>query len=220
MAEIVVEHLYKSFGGREVLSDVCLRFPHGRVSALTGPSGAGKTTLLRILMGLETPDRGRVTGLEGARLGVVFQEDRLLERVDVAGNLRLMRPDLSGDALARALARFGLEGCEDKRADALSGGMRRRVALLRALLSDGEVLLLDEPFNGLDPDTLDRVARQAAAMVAGRTAVIVTHDPEPLRWFDARVFTLSDPSRENAAGTGFTRQSPVVDPDGKGQSEL
>ena len=177
MPDIVVDHVSKTFDGKPVLSDVCFTFPGGRISALTAPSGAGKTTLLRILLGLETPDAGRVTGLEGVRLGAVFQEDRLLERVDALGNLRLVRPDMSRHALSDAMARFGLSGAEDQRTDALSGGMRRRLALLRALLSDAEVLMLDEPFNGLDDDTLDHVVRATADMIDGRTAILVSHDP-------------------------------------------
>ena len=177
MPDIVVDHVSKAFDGKPVLSDVCFTFPGGRISALTAPSGAGKTTLLRILLGLEAPDSGRVTGLEQKRLGAVFQEDRLLERVDVLGNLRLVRPDMGREALSEALARFGLSGTEDKRADALSGGMRRRLALLRALISDAEVLMLDEPFNGLDDDTLDHVVRATVDMIAGRTAILVSHDP-------------------------------------------
>ena len=177
MADILIDHLSKSFGGKPVLRDVCLRLPAGRASCLMAPSGAGKTTLLRILMGLETPDAGAVRGLEGARFAPVFQEDRLLEALDAAGNIRLVSPRLSPGALSDALRRFGLEGCAGQPVRTLSGGMKRRVALLRALLSDGDVLLMDEPFSGLDEATRETVIRETLRLIGGRTALIVTHDP-------------------------------------------
>ena len=133
MQDIRIEGLSKRFGDKVVLRDVSLRFPAGRVSCLMAPSGAGKTTLLRILMGLETADEGRVTGLEGARIAPVFQEDRLLEGLDAAGNIRLVTPGLSDPDAAVALRDFSLEAVAGQPVSELSGGMRRRVALLRAL---------------------------------------------------------------------------------------
>ncbi|MBQ6374018.1 MAG: ABC transporter ATP-binding protein [Clostridia bacterium] len=190
MQDIRIEGLSKRFGDKVVLRDVSLRFPAGRVSCLMAPSGAGKTTLLRILMGLETADEGRVTGLEGARIAPVFQEDRLLEGLDAAGNIRLVTPGLSDPDAAEALRDFSLEAVAGQPVSQLSGGMRRRVALLRALLSDGEVLLLDEPFTGLDADTRDRVIDAMLGRIHGRTALVVTHDPEVAERMGAEVFTL------------------------------
>ena len=203
MADIVIDHLSKAYGGRPVLRDVCLRFPAGRVSCLMAPSGAGKTTLLRILMGLEPPDAGAVRGLEGVKIAPVFQEDRLLEALDAEANIRLVRPALAPGAVAEALHRFGLEDCAGKPASALSGGMKRRVALLRALLSDGEALMLDEPFNGLDEATRGRVIRETLRLIDGRTALIVTHDPGDAALAGAAVFTLPGAT---SAGSG-TRET-------------
>jgi len=190
MRDIAIDHLSKAYGGRDVLRDLCLRFPGGGLSCLMAPSGAGKTTLLRILMGLEAPDSGRVTGLEGARIAPVFQEDRLLEGLDALANLRLVTPGLDEARAQDALQAFGLGDCAGQPVSELSGGMRRRVALLRALLSDGDVLLLDEPFTGLDADTRAQVIRETLALARGRTTVVVTHDPEAAALLGAEVYTL------------------------------
>ena len=193
MADIVIDHLCKAFDGKTVLKDVSLRLPTGEVSCLMGPSGAGKTTLLRVLMGLETADSGSVTGLEGAKLGAVFQEDRLLDAMDAADNLRLVNPLITRREALDALGRLGLEGTEGQPAGTLSGGMRRRVALLRALLSDGQVLLLDEPFGGLDEATHALALGELERLRAGRTVLLVTHDPEDARRLGGRVFRLEAP---------------------------
>ena len=95
MTDIVVSHLYKAFDGKSVLSDFSAVFPAKTTTAVMGYSGVGKTTLLRILMGLEAMDSGTVTGIQGARLAVVFQEDRLLEFMTPVGNIRLTAPSLS-----------------------------------------------------------------------------------------------------------------------------
>ena len=191
MQDIAIEHLSKAYDGKPVLRDVCLRFPAGRVSCLMAPSGAGKTTLLRILMGLEVPDSGTVRGLENAKIAPVFQEDRLLEALDAAANLRLVNPALRSREAQDALAAFGLADIAGQPVALLSGGMRRRVALLRALLSDGDVLLMDEPFNGLDDATRALVIRETLRRIAGRTAILVTHDPEEAALAGAAILTLN-----------------------------
>ncbi len=176
MRDIQTVALCKSYGAHTVLRDVNLTFPAGKTSAVMAPSGAGKTTLLRLLMGLEAPDSGEIIGMEGLRCGAVFQEDRLVDRMTAAGNLRLVRPALRREQILEALDAFGLSGCADQRAAELSGGMKRRVALLRALLHENDILLLDEPFKGLDEDTRERVMDKTREMLGGRTVILVTHD--------------------------------------------
>lgn len=178
MADIIIEGLCKRYGDKVVLRDFSLTLTEGRATCLMAPSGAGKTTLLRLLAGLESPDAGNVNGLEGLRLGVVFQEDRLLDWLDAVENIRLTAPERSGDSIMEALRRFGLGNIEGQPVGQLSGGMRRRVALLRALLSPADVLLLDEPFNGLDEATRAAVAKEALRLINGRTALLITHDPD------------------------------------------
>ena len=194
--DIVLEGVCKSFGGQTVLKDLSLRFPGGEVSCVMAPSGAGKTTLLRILMGLERPDAGRITGLEGAVTGAVFQEDRLLPWATASGNLRFACGRLSGPEIRRALAELGLAGSEARPARELSGGMARRVALLRALMAENDVLLLDEPFKGLDEETRRLAMDALLRRRAGRTAVMVTHDRTEAEALGARIFTLPARPRE------------------------
>ena len=119
MQDIVIRGLCKAFDGKQVLRDFSAALPAGQVTGLMAPSGAGKTTLLRILMGLETPDRGTITGLEGLRLSAVFQEDRLCENLNPVSNLRLVTPAVSRTAAAEALAAVGLT------APARPGAVRR-----------------------------------------------------------------------------------------------
>lgn len=180
MEGIVMDRLCKSYGDKAVLRDFSAVLPLGKTTSLMAPSGAGKTTLLRLLMGLEKPDSGRILGLEGLRLSAVFQEDRLCENLNPVSNLRLVTPALSRTAAAEALAAVGLTDCQRQPARELSGGMRRRVAILRALLAEYDLLFLDEPFKGLDQETKEIVMADTRRRCAGRTVLFVTHDPAEL----------------------------------------
>ena len=173
---IAVHKLCKAFGGKAVLQDFSCELEEGRVTALMAPSGAGKTTLLRILLGLETADSGEITGLSGKRLAAVFQEDRLLDFMTPVDNIRLPEPKLERAVILREMAAMGLTGCENQPVRELSGGMRRRVAILRALLCGADVIALDEPFKGLDESTKRQAVEFSREMLRGRTAVLVTHD--------------------------------------------
>lgn len=177
---------------RPVLTGLSLTLPEGEITALMAPSGAGKTTLLRLLMGIEKPDTGEIAGLEGQKLAAVFQEDRLLEHLSAVGNIRLVSPALNRERVREALSRFGLAAAADQPVRELSGGMRRRVALLRALLHDADTVFLDEPFNALDEDTRAQVIRETAALLKGRTALLVTHDEDEARLMGARVVRLEE----------------------------
>ena len=149
--ELRVEDLRKSYGGAAVLQGVSFTAETG-LTRVTGSSGIGKTTLLRILLGLERADGG-ATNADRFRGAVVFQEDRLLEQLDAAGNLRFALGAAYDEAAARALlTELGLGEVGDKRVRDWSGGMKRRLALARALLAPSDALALDEPFTGLDAD--------------------------------------------------------------------
>lgn len=173
---IAVRKLCKAFDGKVVLHDFSCTAEDGCVTALMAPSGAGKTTLLRILMGLETADGGEITGLSGRRLSAVFQEDRLLDFMNPADNIRLTAPKLSRADVLREMAAMGLTDCENQPARELSGGMRRRVAILRALLCDADVIVMDEPFKGLDEATKALVVAETKRLCAGKTVLLVTHE--------------------------------------------
>ena len=171
----------KAFGEKQVLRDLNLTLPEGSVTALMGPSGCGKTTLLRILMGLEAADSGELIGMENIRISAVFQEDRLLTRLTAEGNLRFVAAtEAQLREIPALLQEMGLEN-ETEPAATFSGGMKRRLAIARALLAEYDLLVLDEPFRGLDEDTKRQVMATVQRRSAGKTVLFVTHDEEEAR---------------------------------------
>lgn len=190
MPDIVLEKIQKSFAGKPVLRELSLVFPAGKISAIMAPSGCGKTTLLRILMGLEQPDSGQIHGLQERKKSAAFQEDRLCDWLTPVANIRLVTPSLPPESVLAAMRAVGLTDCEHQPCRELSGGMRRRTALLRALLADYDVLFLDEPFQGLDEDTKELVLRDTRERCGGRTVVLVTHDPREAEALGAAQTTL------------------------------
>ena len=158
---------------KEVLRDISLEIPEGGRLCLTGPSGEGKTTVLRLLLGLEKPRRGTVSVPEGTAFSAVFQENRLLPWKTVLENVALFS---DGETARRCLTALGLSDSRDVMPDALSGGMKRRAALARALAHPFDVLVLDEAFTGLDRDTRARCLAAVDEAVGHRTLVMATHD--------------------------------------------
>ena len=178
---LTVEHLTKQFEAKTLFRDLSLTVDGPAV--LWAPSGWGKTTLLRILMGLDTPTAGRVRGV--GRAAAVFQEDRLCPQLTALQNVTLVLPgsekqykeqigsdfqQLGMDAAALALP-----------AARLSGGQKRRTALLRALWAPSDTLLLDEPFTGMDPDTLAAAAALLRTRCGTEPVLLATHDREAIR---------------------------------------
>lgn len=166
-------------GRSDVLTDFRLDAGPGEIVALAGPSGCGKTTTLRILCGLDHGFEGALDWPLGppARIGTVFQEARLLPWRTVRENIAFVRPPDLVAAMAR-LDNLGLGGTAELYPGALSGGMARRVALARALAVEPDLLLLDEPFTALDPETAQTCyqALMAYRRTTGCTVLLVTHD--------------------------------------------
>ncbi|HIT00437.1 MAG TPA: ABC transporter ATP-binding protein [Candidatus Faecaligallichristensenella faecipullorum] len=183
--DIEFKRVNKAFDGRPVLEGFSAVFPEGRVSAITGPSGQGKTTVLRLLSGELKPDSGEISGLSDKRVSMVFQEDRLVGALSVKDNLAMVLPKDRWGAIEPALCALGLEGAAPRQAAKLSGGMRRRVAILRAMLVPFDLLLLDEPFKGLDKALLEICARTIREKAQGKTVVLVTHDEREARLLGA-----------------------------------
>lgn len=190
MQDIVLNRVSKTYNGEEVLRDFSCVIPAGRTTAFMAPSGNGKTTLLRMLAGLVKPDSGSITGAGQLKTGMVFQEDRLLDRMDAASNIRMVTPSLSRKRAEEELKEMGLGDALSKKVSEMSGGMKRRVAILRALLSDCELLLLDEPFTGLDDETRDRVIARVKALAGGKTVILVTHEEADAVKMDAKIIRL------------------------------
>lgn len=171
---ITISHICKSYGSRQVLKDYDMVMTKGQRYVLMAPSGAGKTTLLRILAGLDNTDAGTITGMP-ERVGMMFQEDRLCEEYDPVCNIMLGMSRADADRVRREAVRILPEDCLGQPVRELSGGMRRRVALLRAVLSDREILILDEPFAGLDEENRVRAAEYLLDQLNGRTLLVTTH---------------------------------------------
>lgn len=179
------ENLTKAFDGKTVIDNFSHEFADGSFTVIMGASGCGKTTLLNMLMGVTAPDGGTVTG-RSDRIAAVFQENRLCENLSVLSNLRLVmkgRPERA--MLENELEAVGLRDCADNPVRTLSGGMKRRVALLRALNVDHDTLFMDEPFKGLDADTKQTVMEHCKLRTAGKTVIMVTHDSGEADFFTA-----------------------------------
>ena len=173
-----IQHLCKSFDGKMVLDHVSLTLESGGTACLMAPSGRGKTTLLRCIAGLETPDSGQITDLP-ERIAYVFQEDRLCDGFSAVDNIRLVTGKALGESeIRRHLEELGLAGSLDQPVRELSGGMRRRVVISRAVCFGADLLLLDEPFKGLDDEARQQTADYILRHRGAASILCVTHDRE------------------------------------------
>lgn len=178
---IRISHLYKKYGQQVIYDDFSCTFEDGRKYLIAGESGIGKTTLLRMIASLEDCDSGSVD-IEGEKtFAVVFQEDRLIEDMSAVENVRLVSPQLSEETARKELAELLPEDQLDKPVSELSGGMRRRTALVRAMLNDGRIIILDEPFAGLDEDNRRRALAFIDKKQNGRTVLLCSHEDDDLQ---------------------------------------
>lgn len=192
---IKIDELNKSFGDTAVFKEFSAEFEDGSVTCIMGSSGIGKTTLLRILMGLEDYDDGHITGLENKTMAAVFQEDRLCENLTVSANIRMTggkdEKGISEQEVVKYLEIIGMKNMAGKQVSELSGGMKRRVAILRAVLADRDIVFFDEPLKGLDPETEKKVMDTVVPLLNGKTVLWVTHREGEAAYFkDARMLKL------------------------------
>ena len=173
---IELKNVNKSFGSKAVLSHLNCAFDDGSVTCVMGASGSGKTTLLNILLGLVRVDSGEVSGIP-ENISAVFQEDRLCEPYSAVKNVfAVTGNEVCEEQIIAILGELGLSGSEFVPVSTLSGGMKRRVALARALLAKSELLILDEPFKGLDDETRESVIKVLLKYSKGKTLIVATHD--------------------------------------------
>lgn len=190
--------IHLAYDGIPVLAGIDMDFLEGGINVILGPSGCGKTTLLNLVAGLRRQDQGQREGLEGRGFSYAFQEPRLLPWLNARDNAALALSGLMGRQEARSrvgplLRAAGLEEAASLRPEALSGGMRQRLSLVRAFAYPAEVLLLDEAFTAVDLrtriDLMDVFLRLWAA--ERPTVIAVTHDVEEAAYLGDRVFVLS-----------------------------
>lgn len=187
MNKLQIKNISKRYGDTVVFDHFsCTVYP-GEVNVLFGASGSGKTTLLRILMGLEESDEGSTSSFDTMKISAVFQEDRLCNNLSAYSNVKLvLEPSFPSEQVKGALAAVGLQDAIRKPARELSGGMRRRVALIRALLTTYDLIVLDEPFKGLDESTKKEVIAYTVEATKGKTVLLVTHDMEEAELMQAK----------------------------------
>lgn len=179
------------YGQTPLLKKVSFTLPAAGAVCFSGPSGCGKTTLLRLIAGLEHPASGTILRPADQKIAMVFQENRLLPWLTVQENVALVCTDAI--VVSDALEAVALADAADKYPDELSGGMQRRTALARALAYGGDLLILDEPFTGLDESLARSIAEKLRRRFADKPILLVTHSEREPAWFDAAVCPLTSP---------------------------
>ena len=190
---IELHDLTLRYGDKLVLDRFSLEIPDRGLTALSGPSGCGKTTLLRVMAGLERPQGGTVSGLDPARAAFLFQEDRLLPWRTAGQHITDVLPRTRREELAEWLAFAELEDETDVYPAALSGGMARRLALARCAALGGDLLLLDEPFTGVDQERTARMLDRLRTLDV--PIIMATHQPQVLAGCDT-IISLDGPPLE------------------------
>ena len=219
MEEIVekilkIENLSKCFGEKTIFAGMNIEMVDGEIIALLGPSGCGKSTLLRMICGLETVDEGSisiyerngsetkkeiVSSVDAKLIGLIFQKPVLFPHLNVAGNIMLGMNNPPSKKLYKEVAEtyledVGLSGFSGNNIETLSGGEAQKVCLIRALISEPKLLLLDEPFSALDVKSRRKIALETKQLLKqkGISALHVTHDPEEAELISDRVINWQD----------------------------
>lgn len=188
---ILLKNISKQFENTVVFNQFNIEIPEGKITCIMGPSGSGKTTLLSILMGLIKADSGTIHGLEGKRIAAVFQEDRLCKEITVLQNIKMVcHRKVNNEQIKEELRKVGLDGAENKKISELSGGMKRRVAIVRAIMADSDLIIMDEPFKGLDETLKINVIEYVKQKTVGKTVIVVTHEKEEAAALLADVITI------------------------------
>lgn len=189
---MVIDNLSKKYNDKVVLNNFSNTFKDNSITFITGTSRMGKTTLIRILMYLGKADSGNITGISHKKISTVFQDDNLCKNLSVLLNIKLVCEDLSDLEIENALELLDLKDCINKRVRELSGGMKRRIAILRTLLYDFYLLIMDEPFKGLDMETKYKVKDFVISKMKNKSAIIITHDIDDIRYFRSHKESIID----------------------------
>lgn len=195
----VLHNIYQGFGDLEVLRNLNMMVEEKQLICILGPSGAGKTTLLNLFSGVLQPDQGEISGFADKTISYLFQENRLLPWKTVEGNIDFVLKDqMKGEerqaSVARYLEMVGLTGFKSYYPDKLSGGMKQRVAIARAFAYPADILLMDEPFKGLDLQMkLTLIDAFLNLWILDRRSVFfVTHDIQEALLIGEEIYVLTD----------------------------
>jgi NitT/TauT family transport system ATP-binding protein len=195
--EIEVKDISKKYGNLQVLRNFNIKLEEKRISAILGPSGCGKTTLLNIISGLEKYDSGSIIGIENKKFSYIFQEDRLLPWSSVEENIHfVLKKDYKDQEIINITDKYlkivGLEEYRHYYPNQLSGGMKQRVAIARAFAYPSDILLMDEPFKGLDMELKKNLIEAFISLWKKdkRTVIFVTHDMDEAMRLADYIFIL------------------------------
>lgn len=181
---INIENISFAYEDKIVFENYSQRFPIGETSVIMAPSGFGKTTLLYMIAGLISPTNGNINiPINNPKFSFAFQDLRLIESLNVKKNITLVNSNISTNDLDKCLEALAIKDLADKKVSALSGGEKSRVSIARALMADYDILLLDEPFNGLDDTTKDNVIKYIKEKTAHKTVLLVTHNNDEADYF-------------------------------------
>ena len=187
---IKIENLSKKYGENKVFENDNFFIEENRMTAIMGKSGRGKTTLLRLILGLEKYE-GNIQGIEKKKIVAVFQEDRLCENLSAITNVSIVcGKNIDKRTIKEELESIGLSGSVEKPVKELSGGMKRRVAIVRSIMADSDIVVFDEPFKGLDTETKKRVIAYIKKKLANKTSIIVTHNIDEALALNSKIINM------------------------------
>ena len=186
---ININNISLSFDDKQIFADFSLVLPSKGIVCLFGPSGCGKTTLFNILAGLISPDNGNITGLENKTFSYVFQSPRLLPWLSVIDNISLVKNNSRTNA-ERLLKFLDMQNETNAMPNELSGGMKQRVSIARALNYDGDILLLDEPMNGLDAALAEKLWQLIVKQYKDRLVLFITHNKQEAQKYSERIIEM------------------------------
>lgn len=183
---IKVINLNKKFGSNIVLNNFNAEFEEKQINCIMGKSGCGKTTLINILIGFIKYDSGQILGLDKKNFSIVFQEDRLCDRLNAIKNIRLVcNKSITDEKIKRHLYLVGLENINIP-VFKLSGGMKRRIAIVRSIMYNGDIIIMDEPFKGLDKNTKTNVINYIKNNATEKTLLIITHNIDEVKELNSK----------------------------------
>ncbi|MDD6234410.1 MAG: ATP-binding cassette domain-containing protein [Lachnospiraceae bacterium] len=187
---IIIDSLTIQYGDNKVIDNFSYTIEPGRIYAVMGASGIGKTSLINAVMGL-IPYTGTISCDEDLKISAVFQEDRLCEGMSASRNIRIVCDNKEQiSRIPGLMSDFGLADCVSRKVRDLSGGMKRRIAIIRALISSHNLLIMDEPFKGLDEATRLAVMNSVRKETPDDTILMITHDISEAEFFNAVIINL------------------------------